>query len=220
MLKNVMAAKFKGSTFPIAQAILAEDQVRYATFEAYFRDTVFHELSHGLGPGIIQCADGTRGDVRICLKDNYSAIEECKADTLSVYNQLYLMDKGIIPKDEHRKLCVSYLAGIFRSVRFGSRESHGRGALAQLNWMMEKGAFSYDRNKGVYRVNFPEFAGANLSLARELLEIQSRGDYEHSRKFLHRYGECPAHLTAALRRLYAIPVDIEPIFECDEKGKK
>jgi hypothetical protein len=217
MLKNIMAAKFKGSTYPIAKLIIAGDQLSYATFDAYFRDTVFHELSHGLGPRIIKGADGTAGDVRTSLKDSYSAIEECKADTLSVYNQLYLMEKGIIPKEELRKLAVSYLAGIFRSVRFGLEEAHGRGSLVQLMWMMEKGGFSFDSARGVYSVNFEKFGDAAMSLSRELLEIEATGDYERSRKLLHRYAKAPPHLLRSLKRLSEIPVDIEPLFECNKK---
>ncbi|MDQ7823321.1 MAG: peptidase [Candidatus Eremiobacteraeota bacterium] len=213
MLKNIMEGKFRGSTYPIAQKVIMKEQLPFVTFEAYFRDTVFHELSHGLGPGLIALPDGTRKDTRVCLKENYSSIEECKADALSVYNQLFLMDKGVISRDDFKSLCVSYLAGIFRSVRFGIEESHGRGSLVQLNWMMEKGAFSYDSLTGTYRINFSRFAEANRSLARELLEIQARGDYEGSGQFLRKYGACPSHLMETFSRLYEVPVDIEPLFE-------
>jgi len=215
MLKNIMAAKFKGSTFPIARKIIDPSQLCHAQFDGYFRDTVFHELSHGLGPGVINLSDGTRKDVRICLRENYSSIEECKADTLSVYNQLFLMEKGVIPRGDYKTLCVSYLAGLFRSVRFGIDEAHGKGSLIQLNWMMEKKAISYDTAKGNYRVNFDLFADANKSLAARLLEIQARGDYEESVKFLARYARCPGHLVASLKKLYEIPVDIEPVFDTE-----
>jgi len=213
MLKNIMAAKFKGSTFPIARKIIDASQVDLAKFDGYFRDTVFHELSHGLGPGLIKLSDGTAKDVRICLRENYSSIEECKADTLSVYNQLFLMQKGVIPKDDFKTLCVSYLAGLFRSVRFGIDEAHGKGSLIQLNWMMEKKAISFNAAKGTYKVNFDAFAEANRSLAAQLLEIQARGDYEESCRFLARYAACPGHLVASLKKLYEIPIDIEPVFD-------
>ncbi len=213
MLKNIMAAKFKGSTYPIAQKIIDASQLQYAQFDGYFRDTVFHELSHGLGPGFIKLSDGTTKDVRICLRENYSSIEECKADTLAVYNQLYLMDRNVIPRGDYKTLCVSYLAGLFRAVRFGVEEAHGKGALIQLNWMMEKKAVSFDAAKGTYRVNFDLFADANRSLAAQLLEIQSGGDFEESTKFLARYARCPDHLVVSLKKLYEIPVDIEPVFD-------
>jgi hypothetical protein len=213
MLKNIMEAKFKGSTFPIAQRIIAAEQLPSLSFEAYFRDTVFHELSHGLGPGLIKLSDGNTRDARMCLKENYSSIEECKADTLSVYNQIFLMEKGVIPRKEYRNLCVSYLAGIFRSVRFGMQESHGRGSLVQFNWLMDRGAIAFSDAKGTYQVNFDRFDDGIKSLARELLEIQAQGDYERSVRFLERYGKCPPHLALSLSRLYEIPVDIEPLYE-------
>lgn len=212
MLKNIMAAKFKQSTYPIAMKILDPAQSSFVTFDSYFRDTVFHELSHALGPGLITTPEGTGKDVREYLRENYSAIEECKADTLSIYNQLFLMDKHVIPADDFKNLCASYLAGIFRSIRFGCEEAHGKGSLVQLNWMMEKGAFAYDEQKGVYRVDFEKFAGANRSLAHELLDIQARGDYKKSGEFLEKYTQQPVHLSKSLQKLYEIPVDIEPIY--------
>jgi hypothetical protein len=214
MLKNIMEAKFKGSTYPIALKIIQAEQLPFVSFEAYFRDTVFHELSHGLGPGLIKLSDGNTKDARMCLKENYSSIEECKADTLSVYNQLFLMEKGVIPRKEYRNMCVSYIAGIFRSVRFGMEESHGKGSLVQLNWLISKGSIVFDDAKGTYGINFDRFDEGIRTLARELLEIQAEGDYERSLRLLERYGKCPPHLTISLSRLYEIPVDIEPVYEC------
>ena len=213
MLKNIMEAKFKNSTIPIAQKIVTPEQQAHMTFEAYFRDTVFHEFSHALGPGLISLPDGSTKDVRECLKENYSSIEECKADTLSLYNQFYLMDRGIIPADDFEDLCVSYLAGLFRAIRFGVAESHGRGALIQFNWMMDKGAFAFDDKNGTYRVDSGKFSEANRSLVKELLEIQATGDYRRSQELIGHYCELPGHLSASLKKLYEIPVDIEPVYQ-------
>ncbi|MGV8124986.1 MAG: hypothetical protein AB2L14_35000 [Candidatus Xenobiia bacterium LiM19] len=155
----------------------------------------------------------TTKDVRICLRENYSSIEECMADTLSIYNQLFLMGKGVIPKDDFKTLCVSYLAGLFKSVRFGIDEAHGNGSLIQLNWIMEKKAISFNTAKGTYKVNFDVFGEASRSLAAQLLEIQARGDCKESRRFLARYAACPGHLVASLKKLCEIPIDIESVFD-------
>lgn len=208
MLKNIMSAKFDSSTLPIGKIVVAQDQVKYISFDAYFKDVVFHELSHGLGPGILKMPDGTVKDVRTALGSNYSAIEECKADTLAIYNQFYLMDKGVISPNQFKPMCVSYLTGIFRSVRFGVGEAHGRGALVQLNWMMEKGAFSYDSKTGRYSVNFDKFRAANASLAKALLDVQRAGDFDASKLFLENYTVYPEYLSKTLQALYDVPVDI------------
>lgn len=213
MLKNVMSAKFHASTYPIGKKIIATDQIKHIKFESYFRDVVFHEMAHGLGPGELKMADGTKKDVRICLGDLYSSIEECKADTLAMYNQFYLMDKGIISKDDYKDMCVSYLTGIFRSVRFGVGEAHGMGALIQLNWMIDKGAFKYDSTSGTYSVDFSKFREANKGLSKALLDIQRKGDYKEAKTFVEKYGQIPSHLTATLEKLYDIPIDIYPTFQ-------
>ena len=213
MLKNVMSAKFNASTYPIGKKIITPDQVKYIKFESYFRDVVFHEMAHGLGPGELKMADGTKKDVRICLGDLYSSIEECKADTLAMYNQFYLMDKGIISKDDYENMCVSYLTGIFRSVRFGVGEAHGMGALIQLNWMIEKGAFNYNKASGTYSVDFAKFREANKGLSKALLDIQRKGNYNDAKVFIEKYGQVPEHLTITLEKLYDIPIDIYPTFQ-------
>lgn len=212
MLKNIMAAKFNASTYPIGQIVLNPDQVQYLSFDSYFRDVVFHELSHGIGPGELKMPDGTKMDVRTALKENYSAIEECKADTLSIYSQLYLMDKNILPKDDFRKMCTSYMTGLFRSVRFGVEEAHGKGALIQMNWMTEKGALSYDEKSGTYTIQYDKVAEANRGLSQALLDIQRKGDYEGSNRFMEKYGRIPSHLNKTFEKLYDVPIDILPEF--------
>ncbi len=213
MLKNVMSAKFAGSTYPIAQKVIEPKQLKYVKFESYFRDVVFHELAHGLGPGELKMADGSRKDVRICLGDLYSSIEECKADTLAMYNQFYLMDKGIIDKNDYENMCVSYLTGLFRSIRFGVEEAHGLGALIQLNWMMDKGAFVYDAKTGTYSVDFAKFRSANTSLSKTLLDIQRNGSYDQASLLVDKYGHIASHLSKTFETLYEVPIDILPSFK-------
>ncbi len=212
MMKNVMSAKFDASTLPIGVKIVDPSLTSLISFDAYFRAVVFHELAHGLGPGQVKTESGDLKDVRLCLGDIYSSIEECKADTLAMYNEFYLMDKGIIPESEFKEMCVTYLTGLFRSVRFGTEEAHGQGALIQLNWMMDHGAFSYDYKNKVYSVNFDKFREANAGLTKALLDIQRTGSYTDGIAFLEKYAKVPDHLTISLEKLYEIPIDILPEF--------
>ena len=213
MMKNIMSAKFDASTLPIGKMIVDPSQVKDISFDCYFRSVVFHELSHGLGPGEVKMPDGSLKDVRLCLGDMYSAIEECKADTLAIHDEFYLTDKGVLSADDLDKMAVTYLTGIFRSVRFGIGEAHGKGALIQLNWMMEKGAFTYDEETGTYKVHFEKFRDAVKGLSKALLDIQRKGSYEEGAKFLDKYAQVPSHLTTSLKKLYEIPIDIYPEFE-------
>src|SRR4029079_16990936 len=138
LLKNVMDAKFKQSGRPIAMRVLDPSLVSLVAFEPYFNHTLFHELSHGLGPGIITL-NGERVDSRIPLKNLYSAIEECKADVLGLWNIRYAIDNKLLTTFDERQLYATYTGLMFRSMRFGINEAHGRGTAVQWNWLREKG---------------------------------------------------------------------------------
>lgn len=216
MLKNVMEAKFNKSLIPISKRVIEPSQLQYVTFEAYFNHVVFHELSHGLGPGIIE-KNGKKIDTRVELQEFYSIIEEAKADTLGAYNELYLMDKGVISESARKQLYVTYLAGLFRSIRFGMNEAHGKANIIQFNWFLKNKAINYDSKTGYYSVDFEKFTPALKSLVKELLMIEALGDYEMAKKLSTEYGKPPLYIIETLKKLEDIPVDIEPIFEVEKK---
>ena len=122
------------------------------------------------------------------------------------------MEKGVFPKGDFDNMCVSYLTGLFRSVRFGTEEAHGKGALIQMNWMMEKGALSYDEKSGTYSIHFDKVKEANHGLSKALLDIQRTGDYDGCSAFMEKYGQIPNHLNKTFAKLYDVPIDIMPEF--------
>lgn len=213
MLKNVIEAKFKTTLIPIAHETMSPKDVEQVGFYAFFNHTMLHELSHTLGVNYVTLADGTRTTVNKALRDTYSPIEEGKADVVGVYNVRLLMDKGWIPRDKEREIYSTYLAGMFRSLRFGLHEAHGLGVLIQYNYMMEKGAFLYDEAAGKYRLDMAVIPGAIESLARELLILEGDGDYDKAKAFLDKYGRIDDRIEATVARLTSIPVDIEPVFK-------
>ena len=217
MLKNISEAKFNMILRPIAERVLDREQLQYLTFDAYFNHTLLHEFSHGLGPGRITLSDGTETTVNKALKETYSAIEEAKADVVGQYNYYYLIDEGLFPERMMRETAVTFLGGFFRSVRFGIEEAHGKANMIAFNYLKEKGVYSKDPNTGYWKVDFEKVRGAITDLAREILMIQALGDYEGARAFLQKYGKMGDDVTESLSRLKGIPVDIEPIFELDEK---
>lgn len=206
-LKNAMRAKFDKILLPISEQLIAEDQRQFITFDAFFANTMFHEVAHGLG--IKNTLDGS-GTVRQALKEHASALEEGKADILGLYMIQNMRNKGEISEGELMDNYVTFLAGIFRSVRFGASSAHGRANMIRFNYFSDAGAFSRDTDTGHYRVNVVEFEKAIKELSTELLELQGNGDYLAVSNFVAQKGSVGEQLQSDLDRLEAanIPVDI------------
>ena len=205
-LKNAMRAKFDKILRPISSVLIAEDQRSHVTFDAFFGNTMFHEVAHGLG---IQNTITGEGTVREALKDRYTTMEEGKADVLGLYMVKSLADQGELDTDLMDNY-TSFLASIFRSVRFGSASAHGRANLIRFNYFRERGAFSRDAESGTYKVNPDSMVQAMNALSREILLLQGDGDYEAVTDFVKEYASMPDQLQADLDRLEAqgIPIDI------------
>jgi hypothetical protein len=210
LLRNVMRAKFDKILLPIARRVLAPAQLGDVSFDAYFNHVLHHELGHGLGPGTITVG-GRKTEVRLELKDLYSTLEEAKADVMGVYDVLALIERGEMPAELRRTLEPTYVAGLFRSARFGLQDAHGKGVISQFNYLMEKGALVAD-SADHFRAVPEKFPGAIRSLLAEMLTLQAKGDYAGTQKFLDTYGKPGPALVAAIGRLAGLPVDIRPIY--------
>ncbi len=217
MLRNMCHAKFDKILVPIAEIVLAKEQLKYLTFDAYFYHILLHEFSHGLGPGTITLEDGTATTVNKMLGNTYSAIEEAKADIVGEYNFYYLIDEGFYRKELEKETAVTFLAGFFRSVRFGVEEAHGRANMIIFNYMKEKGAYRRDQETGLWSVDFALAREAARSLSHEILMIQAHGDYEAAKKYIEEYGEMGEDVAGSLEMLGAVPVDIIPSFEIEKR---
>ena len=209
-LKNAMRAKYDQILEPIAEMLIADEQRQHVTFDSFFGNTMFHEVAHGLG--IKNTLDGS-GTVRHALKDHASALEEGKADILGLYMVQELRKKGEITEGELMDDYVTFMAGIFRSVRFGASSAHGKANMIRFNFFKEAGAFSRDEASGTYRVNVAEFEQAVKDLSARLLTLQGDGNYDEVDAFVAEMGSVGQQLQTDLDRLSsaAIPVDI--VFE-------
>jgi hypothetical protein len=212
MLRNIGKAKFEKILTPIAQKVLAPEMLEYVTFDAYFNHTLLHEFSHGLGPGIIKTADGAETTVNKALREQYSGMEEAKADIVGQYNIYYLIGEGFFPEALDKESAVTYLAGFFRSVRFGVGEAHGKAVMAIFNYLRERGAYVKDPASGLWSVDFTKIKGAVKALSNEILLLEARGDYEGAKAFMDKYAQMDPELQAQLDGFTGIPVDIEPRF--------
>jgi hypothetical protein len=216
MLKNISHAKFNAILKPIAERAVLEQQREFVTFDAYFNQTLMHEVAHGLGPGLIS-HEGKRVPVSLLLKDQYTTVEEAKADVLGVYNTLFLISKKEIPERLRKETFVTFLAGFFRSVRFGVHESHGRANLIIFNYLLEKGAYRYHQDEKCFSVDLDKLPAVVEALAREILMVQALGDYDKAKAFVDKYAKLGPEIQGVLDSLKDIPVDIEPQFEIEER---
>ncbi len=208
-LKNAMQAKFDHILVPIADVLIHPDQRKHITFDAFFGNTMFHEVAHGLG---IKNTINGKGTVRNALKEHSSALEEGKADILGLYMITQLHEKGEIEGDLN-DYYVTFMAGIFRSVRFGAASSHGKANMIRFNFFNEYGAFAKDEETGTYMVDFDKMKEAMNALSEKILTLQGNGDYEGVAQLVAEKGTIGEVLQAELDRLSEqnIPVDI--VFE-------
>ena len=204
-LKNAMRAKFDKIMVPIAEELIVPEQRKHVTFDAFFADTMFHEVAHGLG--IKNTLDG-KGTVRDALKEQASWLEEGKADILGLYMITRLHEKGQLG-GSLEDYYVTFLTGIFRSVRWGAAEAHGQANMVRLNYFADRGAFSRDAN-GHYRVDMAKMRKAMDELSADILKLQGDGNYAGVKQLLGQLGVIPPQLSADLARLGArnIPVDV------------
>src|SRR6267154_67188 len=187
MLKNVQDAKFNKTLIPISRVVLEPAQLRNLSFEAFFTHILTHELMHGLGPHNIN-RSGEQTTVRKQLKELYSAIEEAKADVTGLWALQYLIDKGLVDRGMEQTLYTTYLASMFRSVRFGIGEAHGRGVAMQFNYLTDEGAVRYDEKTGRFSVDPAKFKAGARKLTHELLTIEAEGSYDKARAILVKYA--------------------------------
>ncbi len=206
-LKNAMQAKFDHILVPIAGLLVAEDQQAHVRFDAFFENTMFHEVAHGLGMGMTINGEST---VREALKDAYTSIEESKADILGLWCVCKLHEMGEFPDKDLMDNFVTFMAGIFRSVRFGAASAHGKANMIRFAWFQEAGAFERDAATGIYRVNFEKMKEAMLGLTNAILVLQGDGNYPEAVRLIAEKGIVGSDLQADLDRIAqaGIPKDI------------
>jgi hypothetical protein len=209
--RNFMDARVNEVILPIAKRLLREDQAARATGEGYLAGTLAHEISHELGPNYARTSVG-KMDIREAIGKDFSGLEEAKADVVGMYCLKWLADHGAISKEQLDEDYISYVAGNFRTIRFGIAEPHARGEMMEFNYMLEQGAVTRDRATGRYGVVLEKMPAAIASLAKELLEQEATGDRSRTAAWFARYAVLPDHLKKAFEQVSDIPVDIQPIY--------
>jgi len=212
MLKNMQQAKFEKVLVPISQVVLDPSQQSKVSFDAFFTHILAHELMHGLGPHGIT-VNGKQTNVRRELKELYSAIEEAKADITGLFALQYLIDKGLLDKQMEEEVYATYLASMFRSVRFGINEAHGKGVAIQFNYLTMEGGITNDEATGFFHVDLMKVKEAAKKLTGEILTLQAEGSYAKAKSMIDRFAIIHPAMQRALDKLVGtVPVDIEPHF--------
>ena len=210
MLKNTQDAKFAKVLVPISKTALAAKDQASVEFDAFFTHILMHELMHGLGPHNIVAGERP-STVRQELKETYSTIEEAKADISGLFALQFLVDHGKLEKKYEQTMYTTYLASMFRSIRFGLNEAHGRGVAMQLNYFLDKGGVTVSPD-GTFAVNPTRIKQNVVDLTRDLMTMQAVGDYAASKQMIATLAVVRPPVQRVLDRLASVPVDIEPRF--------
>ena len=207
-LKNAMQAKFDHIMLPIADLLITPEQRKHVTFNAFFNNTMFHEVAHGLG---IKNTINENGSVRQALKEHASALEEGKADILGLYMITQLKQQGMLDEGELEDYYTTFMAGIFRSVRFGASSAHGKANMIRFNYFAEQGAFVRN-DDGTYKVDYPKMQAAMASLSELILTLQGDGNYDGVAALVADKGVIKPQLAQDLARLADADIPVDVVF--------
>ncbi|MFH2144300.1 MAG: Zn-dependent hydrolase [Bacteroidota bacterium] len=210
-LKNSMQAKFDKILVPIANLVIDESQRKYLSFDAFFTNTMFHEVGHGLG--LSYTINNKKISVRDALKDSYTSIEEGKADILGLYIVDQLYEMGELGQVDLMNYYVTFMAGIFRSSRFGVASAHGKANMMRFYFFEEKGAFIKNAETGLYTVDFEKMRASMKLLAEKILIIQGDGDYDAAVEWIEKDGIVKPDFQKDLDKINAAGIPVDIVFE-------
>jgi hypothetical protein len=208
--KNFMDARVNYVILPVARKLMEPEQAAKVSGEGYLLTTIMHEICHGLGPAYSRTASG-KLDIREAIGPAFSGLEEAKADVTGMFGLKWLVDHDALPKEKLEEYYASYVGGVFRTVRFGTAEAHGRAEMMEFNYLSERGAIRRYAN-GRYAIDYEQMPGAIADLAKELLEIEATGDRSRAENWFKKYDTMPEELKASLQAASDVPVDIDPVF--------
>ena len=213
--KNFMDARVNYVILPLAAQVMRADQAAKVTAEGYLVGTLLHEIAHGLGPAFAR-RDGRKVDIREAIGPVYSALEEAKADVVGMFGLAWLLEQGALSRERAPEYYASYAGGIFRTLRFGTGEAHGRAELMEFHYLRQRHAIERAPD-GRYFVDMERIPTALAALAKDLLEIEAAGDRARAEALFARYGKMPADLHRSLDAVKNVPVDIDPVFALEPR---
>jgi hypothetical protein len=211
ILENLVNAKFDRITGPMASLVLVADQAKLVNKRYMTLNTVFHELSHSLGPGSIMVG-GRATTVDKELKEENSGLEEAKADMLGVWNVVYMMKTGLLPAAEREQSYAAYVVDLFRHMRFGTTEAHAKGSAMQYRYLADQGAIVWDASAKRFRIDMAKMDSAMAALIRDTIRLQGDGDYAGTKAFMAKWSALDPNARSVVSTMTGLPVDIRPIY--------
>jgi len=209
--KNMLKARFNGIIRPVSERLLADDQLQYLSDEGFFQFVLMHEICHAVGPRVVKTGDKKGMAVNAAIGPNYSALEEAKADVTGLYQLAYLMDEGLVDKTRKEEFYVSFLGSLFRSIRFGLDEAHGKAAAISLSYLVANGGILYDQETDKWSVDFENFEEGVKKLDTELLTLEGNGENDNVKAFFDQWTKETPALASAIKKTEDLPIDVLPI---------
>ena len=215
--RNFMDARVDFVVLPVARKLMEPNQSAKVSGDGYLQSTIMHEICHGLGPAYARTQAG-KLDIREAIGPTFAGLEEAKADVTGMFGLKWLVDHDVLAKEKLQEYYASYVGGIFRTVRFGTAEAHGRAEMMEFNYLSERGAIRRNAS-GRYAIDYEKIPGALADLTKELLEIEATGDRSRAEKWFKKYDAMPEELKTSLKAAADVPVDIDPVFTFELKVK-
>jgi len=216
--KNFMDARVDYVIIPLSHYMMLPEQVAKVSGEGYLLGTIMHEICHGLGPDFAHNAKGEKISIREAIGPIYGGLEEAKADVVGMFALKWLVDHGVLPKEKLQEYYASYVAGNFRTLRFGAAEAHGQAEMMEFNYYLEHGGVRR-LDSGKYVVDYEKMPAQIEGLAKELLEIEGKGDRARAEAWFKKYDVIPQDLQVSLDKAKSVPVDVDPIFSFGREVK-
>ena len=209
--KNMFEARFNAIIKPVSNRLIEESQLQYLSDEGFFMFVLMHEICHAIGPRVVKVGPKKGMAANAAIGPNYSPLEEAKADVVGLYSLAYLMKEGVVDSTQARYFYVSYLGSLFRSVRFGLEEAHGKAAAISLNYLSENGGIIYDEGTNKWSIDFKNFEEGIRKLSKELLLLEGDGDNEKVQTFFDQWTNETPQLTKAFEAVDDIAIDVLPV---------
>jgi hypothetical protein len=209
--KNFMDARVNYVILPLASFTMTTEQAKHVSGEGYLLNTIMHEICHGLGPAFAHNASSEKIDIREAIGPIYGGLEEAKADVVGMFSLKWLVDHGVLPKAKLPEYYASYLAGNFRTLRFGAAEAHGQAEMMEFNYYVEHDAVRRLAS-GRYEVDYEKIPSQIENLSHELLEIEATGDRARAEAWFKKYDVISPELQQSLDNAKSVPIDVDPIF--------
>ena len=204
-------ARFNAIIKPVSMRLIDDSQLQYLSDDGFFMFVLMHEICHAIGPRTVKVGPKKGMAANAAIGPNYSPLEEAKADVVGLYSLAYLMKEGVVDPNGARNYYVSFLGSLFRSIRFGLDEAHGKAAAISLNYLLANGGINYDETSNKWSIDFDNFEEGIKKLSSDLMILEGDGDNEKVEAFFDKWTKETPQITKAFETVEDIAIDVLPV---------